>query len=339
MAHLRRLIFILAAVIAAMAAPVQAAGNSKVLRVFDADSLHGYVSDLATVFGATHPGIEIRPEGSGSLDAIRKVSDLHRRCDVLIAADWRLLTAPHRGLGGWAILFAGNSMGLLYTVNSKDAAAIDANNWYRVLLRPGVRYGHSNPARDPAGYWTLILWQLAGKYYHRPGLAARLAAQCPRANIRPHNIDLISLLESGDLDYYFGYSSDARLGPLKFLALPPEMNLGDLALRKDYSMASVEVGTGAERRKITGAPIAYGVTIPDDAPNRSGAIEFIKLMVSLGGRKLAAKNGLIQRRVALGDDPANRMPAELRALVIPISGNQPPASRAGAASPITRGAP
>jgi len=304
--------------IAAIVCPMHAhAADSNVVRVFHADSLRAYAGDLAAAYQAAHPGSEVQHEGSGSLDAIRKITDLHRPCDVLITADWRLLTASRPGLGGWAVVFAGNSMGILFTEKSKDAAAISADNWFDILDRPGVRYGHSNPARDPAGYWTLILWRLAENFYRKPGLAKRLAAGCPLSNIRPHNIDLISLLESGDLDYYFGYASDARLGPLKFLSLPPQINLSDVAMRKDYAVVTVKAG-GAT---IAGAPIAYGVTIPNDAPNPSGAMDFVKLILGAQGQAIAAKAGLISYSQPLADDSANRMPATLRALTKPIAGN------------------
>jgi molybdate/tungstate transport system substrate-binding protein len=284
------------------------------LRIFHADSLSAYVSALARDFAREHPGVQVRQEGSGSLDALRKVTDLHLPCDILITADWRMLKEPHRGVAPWAVVFAGNSMGLLYAARSRAAAQINADNWWRVLLQPGVRYGHSNPERDPAGYWTLVMWQLAARYYHDPTLATRLAAHCPRTNIRPHNIDLIALLQSGDLDYYFGYASDARLGKLKFLALPPETNLGDISRAADYAQASVEIGSGSDRKRITGAPVAYAATLTENPPNRAAAIEFLRLMLGEAGRKAASDAGLIAYPQPFAWDPGSKMPPPLRAL-------------------------
>jgi molybdate/tungstate transport system substrate-binding protein len=288
------------------------------LRIFHADSLSAYVSGLARVFDREHPAVAVQREGSGSLDALRKVTDLHLSCDILITADWRMLKKPHRGVAPWAVVFAGNSMGLLYTARSRAAARINSDNWWRVLLEPRVRYGHSNPERDPAGYWTLIVWQLAARHYRDPSLAERLAAHCPPANIRPHNIDLIALLQSGDLDYYFGYASDARLGKLKFLALPPDINLGDISLASDYARASVEVGSGAERKRIAGAPVAYAATMTANPPNRAAAIEFLQLMLGEAGRKAASDAGLIAYPHPFAWDPGSKMPPVLRALTRPL---------------------
>ncbi|MGH7778630.1 MAG: substrate-binding domain-containing protein [Candidatus Binataceae bacterium] len=288
------------------------------LTIFHADSLTGYVAEVAKIYKTEHPGAQVQTESSGSLDAIRKITDLHLPCDILITADWRLLQTPRAGIDPWAAVFAGNSMGIVYTAQSKFASEINQSNWRQILARPGVRYGHSNPERDPAGYWTLIAWQLAGEFYHAPALAARLAAGCPRTNIRPHNIDLIALLQSGELDYYFGYASDARLGKLKFLELPPRINLGEISRAAEYAHASIEVGTGANRKTITGAPVAYAATLTANPPNRAGALEFMRLMLGATGRKAATEAGLIAYPASLAWDPSRQMPSGLSAMTKPL---------------------
>ncbi len=288
------------------------------LTIFHADSLAGYMDELAGAFEASHRGVSVHKEGPGSLDAIRRITDLHLPCDILVTADWRLLTRPRPKIARWAIVFAGNSMGILYTGKSREASAITPENWYDVILRKGVRYGHSNPERDPAGYWTLVVWQLAERHYHAPGLARRLAERCPPSNIRPKSVDLIALLQSGELDYYFGYASDARLGNLKFLALPPEINLSDFSRADDYAKASVEVGSGPNQKRIAGAPIAYGLTMTSDPPNREAAIEFIRMMLGEAGSRAAADHGLIPYSTAYAFDPDSSMPPELRALTKPL---------------------
>ena len=303
----------------AFPALARGAGSDRApLTIFHADSLTGYVAEIAKLYEAAHPGAQVRSESGGSLDAIRKITDLHLPCDILITADWRLLQTPRAGIDRWAAIFAGNSMGIVYTPQSKFASEINAGNWRQILARPGVRYGHSNPQRDPAGYWTLIVWQLAERFYEDPDLAARLAAGCPRANIRPHNIDLIALLQSGELDYYFGYASDARLGQLKFLELPPQINLGDFDRAADYARASVVVGAAPHRKTITGAPVAYAATLTANPPNRAGAIEFMRLMLGDPGRAAAARAGLVAYPSGLAWDPTLAMPPGLRAMTKPL---------------------
>ena len=84
-----------------------------------------------------------------------------------------------------------------------------------------------------------------------------------------------------------------RLGKLNFLALPPEINLGDLAMSDQYASVSVEVGSAGNRHLIKGAPIAFGVTLVSGASHRKEALEFIALMAGPERRKIAAQIGLV----------------------------------------------
>ncbi len=306
-------------VLAAAPAGAGRAHDAPPLRIFLAATLSGYVRDLGRTFRTGHPGVALHAEASGSLDAIRKVTDFHMPCDILLSADWRLLDAPLAGVEPWVAVFAGNSMALLYTSHSRYAQEITPENWFRILLRPGVRYGHSDPERDPEGYWTLIVWKLAERYYNQPGLAAKLRARCPRSNTRPASVNLMALLQAGELDYYFGYASDARLGNLKVLRLPDAINLSDFSRAAEYAKASVEIGSGAHRRRVTGAPIAYGASMTARAPNRKAALEFLRLMFGAEGRRAAARNGLVPYQHVLALDPKSAMPPALKSLTAPFS--------------------
>ncbi len=298
-------------------APV-ARADDRPLTIFHASTLSGFIRDLSRRFRSSHPEIEVRAEASGSLDAIRKVTDLRQPCDILLSADWRLLNKPLPGVEPWVAVFAGNAMAILYTERSRYASEINAGNWYEILARRDVRYGHSDPARDPEGYWTLILWQLAERYYRKPGLAARLEAGCPPANTRPASVNLIALLDSGELDYYFGYASDVRLGNLRALLLPLEINLSDFRRRADYAAAAVEIGTGTIRETVRGAPIAYGVTLTTNPPNRKAAIEFLRLLLGPEGEEATRRSGLIAYPKAFAIDPVRAMPPGLKELTTPF---------------------
>ncbi|GAI28734.1 unnamed protein product, partial [marine sediment metagenome] len=95
-----------------------------------------------------------------------------------------------------------------YTNKSRFGNEINRDNWYEILQRDGVRYGRSDPNQDPCGYRTLMVWQLAEDYYNAPELYDKLYGAAGEL-IRPKEVDLIALLESGDLDYAFEYSSVA----------------------------------------------------------------------------------------------------------------------------------
>ena len=84
----------------------------------------------------------------------------------------------------WDIHFATNQLAIMYRPDSKYAKEINGNNWYNILLKPGVQYGHADPNADPCGYRTLLSWQLAEKYYKDPGLYKRLVDGSPRAILK-----------------------------------------------------------------------------------------------------------------------------------------------------------
>ena len=66
---------------------------------------------------------------------------------------------------GWYVGFAGNAITFAYTDKSKYARDVTPQNWYKVLARPGVEIGRSNPDTDPSGYQTLQMLSLAEKAY------------------------------------------------------------------------------------------------------------------------------------------------------------------------------
>lgn len=264
------------------------------LALFHAGSLSVPFRELSALFEQRHPGVEVRGEAAGSRDTARKVSDLGRRCDVLGSADYKvvqnLLTPEHARFN---IRFATNEMIIAYTPRSRHAAAFSASNWHELLLRDKVTFGRSDPNRDPCGYRTEMLFQLAERHYRRPGLASRLRTKDGRRFIRPKETDLIALLESGEIDYMFIYRSVAVQHKLKFLALPEAINLGSPALADSYRAARVEVTGKRPGHRITrrGEPIVFSVTIPTRAPQRALAEAYVGLLLSAEGRALMKRNG------------------------------------------------
>ena len=61
------------------------------LTVFHAGSLSIPLHRLGVEFSKIHPRIRVSFESSGSVDAVRKVTDLGRSCDLLFVADWILI--------------------------------------------------------------------------------------------------------------------------------------------------------------------------------------------------------------------------------------------------------
>jgi len=300
---------VLALALGAAPAPAQIPPSGELI-VFNAGSLAKPFGELLQAFEAGHPGTHTVRENSGSLEAARKLTDLGKVADVVAVADYsvipKLLIPRH---ASWYALFARSAMVLAYTPESAGAAEITADNWWRILLRPNVRSGHSDPSLDPAGYRALMVFQLAERHYRQPGLAARLRAAVPPRYVRPKSADLVALLQAGELDFAWEYEAVARIHGFRFVQLPPEVNLGDPALAESYSAAVVRV-PGARREsgdtvEFRGEPIVYALTIPTSAPHRETGAAFVRFIFSPEGQAILKANGftVLERPVWGGTVP------------------------------------
>ena len=267
------------------------------LVVFNAGSLAKPFRDLLQAFKSRHPRIAPAQENSGSLEAARKLTDLGKIPDIIGVADYgviaKLLIPKH---AGWYVTFARNSMVLIYTDQSVGADVINGRNWWEVIQRPSVRAGHSDPALDPNGYRSLLVFQLAERFYHQPGLAARLDRAFPPKYIRPKEADLTALVQAGELDYSWSYVSIAKTAGLRYVSLPPEIDLSDPKLAEWYGQASVRLPgksrAGKDSVEFRGEPIVYALTIPTAAPHLRAAQAFAQFVLSAEGQKILQANGL-----------------------------------------------
>jgi molybdate/tungstate transport system substrate-binding protein len=289
------------------------------LVIFHAGSLTVPVDELAAAFQDRHPGVSFETEAAGSRTTARKVSELGREADLVMSADYTVidnLLIPE--FADWNVQFARNTMVIAYTDRSQYADEIDAGNWFDVLTRDGVIYGHSDPDADPCGYRTLLVWQLAEAYYGIEGLDDLLQVHCPPENVRPKEVDLIALLQSGDMDYAFNYRSVAVQHGLEFIELPDEINLSRVEHAGFYARARVDLSGSEPGSTITqtGKPIVYGVTIPFNAPSPELALAFVEFLLGAEGQAIMQARGqppIVPAVVATGRDA---LPEALADLVV-----------------------
>jgi len=253
-----------------------------VLTVFHAGSLAIPMGEIAEAFEELY-GVEVRLEAYGSVAAVRQVTDLGRKCDVLALADYKpIVKLMWPDLADWCILFATNEIVLAYTERSAYAGRIGPDNWYDILCREGVSFGRSDPVQDPCGYRTLLVWKLAEAYYNQTGLYDRLLARCPEAT-RPKSHDLVVLLENGQLDYAFLYKSVAVQYGLEYVDLPAQIDLGHEEYADFYATASIWVeGLG----EVRGEPIRYAITIPKVAMKPELALKFVEFVLGEEGTRI-----------------------------------------------------
>jgi molybdate/tungstate transport system substrate-binding protein len=262
------------------------------LQIFNAGSLTAPFEQISAEFNKVHPEVEILAEAAGSATTIRKVTELGKEGGVIGSADYLLipeLMFPQ--YADWYMIFASNQMCICYTDSSKYASEITSDNWYEILQRDGVTYGRSDPDQDPCGYRTLMVWQLAEKHYKTSGIYDGLY-EAAGDLMRPKSVELIALLQSGDLDYAFEYSSVALQQNLKYVELPPELNLSDVDFEDFYAQAEVEIAGAQPGEKVLmkGSPIVYAVTIPKNFPRQELAIAWVDLLLSDEGMAIMEAN-------------------------------------------------
>jgi len=294
-------------------------GKQKELIVFHAGSLSLPMKAAADSFMKLHPDVSILLEAAGSVECARKISELHKPCDLFVSSDYKVIEMLiTQGFATWYIPFASNEMVIAYHGKSRFADRISETSWPSVLLNPEVAFGRSDENSDPCGYRTIMTIRLAEDFYHRPGLADSLLAKDVK-HIRPKEVDLIALLEANVIDYLFIYKSVALQHGLNYLELPAAINLSSKEYESVYSRVSVEVvgSTPDARVAITGEPMVYGLTIPRNAPNFDIAVQFAVFFLS--------ENGGMRILSAMGQTPIiptstrtyNNIPQALRAFAIP----------------------
>jgi molybdate/tungstate transport system substrate-binding protein len=283
-----------------MLAPLLSAGcgkshgnRPKEIIVFHAGSLSVPFNQLKNEYEKMHPDIKILLEPAGSLVCARKITELKKPCDIVASADYfvinELLIPEYTK---WSVRFATNEIVIAYNDKSKYASEINRDNWTDILLRDDVTYSRSDPDADPCGYRSVFVIMLAEKLYGKKGLTDKMLAK-NRDFIRPKEVDLVALIESYACDYMFQYKSVAVQHDLKYLELPPEINLSDPGKAEIYKSVSLDV-TGRKpgtKIKMTGDYINYSMTVLNSAPRKEEAIDFMCFILSQRGLEIFRKNG------------------------------------------------
>lgn len=318
------------------------ANKKTTLTVFHAGSLSIPLEEAKREFESSHPDVDLQLEAAGSVDSIRKVTELNRSCDVLASADYSLIDSMmmKKGYADWYIQFAANRMVIAYTNQSRGHENIRENNWYRIMQENGIRFGFSSPNDDPCGYRAMMVTVLASDHYSTPSLfndlignhtditmqinGTRKTVIVPpdssinpdgKIMIRPKETDLMAALESGEIDYLFIYQSVASQhasSGVHYLNLPPEIDLSDTKYAQNYSTVEVRKANGDIS---SGKPIVYGLTIPKNAENRELAIEFVALLISEDGQKILKQSGQKPIVPAVASS-IEALPEELRGEVV-----------------------
>lgn len=327
---------------------VQPVSGKTKLVVFEADSLMVPFAKIGEEFRAANPDIDLVIEAHGSIQVIRHVTELGMNVDVVAVADYSLvpllmyqtLMDDGNPYGSWYIKPATNDLVLAYTSQSKYADEINVDNWYEILARPDVKFGLADPRMDVVGYRAIMATKLAEKYYNQPGIFQSIIGQSftfplpeseedgvmvvtvpellepddNRMYLRGASMQLLSLHESNNIDYSFEYRSVVAQHNLKYLELPPEINLGSRELADIYKQVKVKIDYRRFKSVIPvfeGLPCAYGLSIPENSKNRTAAIKFLDFVLGPDGQRIFQENynPLLQPPEC---DNVDALPAELQ---------------------------
>ena len=286
--------------------------GGEVLTVIHAGSLTVPFQKLEAAFEAAHPGVDVRRQAHGSAMAIRQVTELDKRVDIVASADWRLIDRmmiqSDPAWASWNLLFASNALCLALRPGSDDLP----DGWLARLKDPSCRVGISNPNNDPCGYRSLMALYLAQETLGADGLfddlvlantnievrrtragatldvpASFKIAPRGRLVVRPKETDLLPLLEAGAIHCLLIYRSVARQHGLTALELPPQIALDRPDLDGLYGTVSVRMLAGRpEAVTVRGSAIVYGLTVPSNAPRRELAMDFVRLIQSAEGKRI-----------------------------------------------------
>jgi len=289
------------------------------LTIYAAGTLAVPFRQLNALFEKNNANVTAQAQFGGSVMMAKRITDLHQDADLLAVADYSVIpkymfASPAHA--AWYAGFARNAITFVYTDKSKYAGEINAQNWYKILARPGVEIGRSNPDTDPSGYQTVQMLSLAEKFYQMPSLEQSILANAPLTNMRDTETSLISALQLGQIDYLAIYRSDALQHHLKSIDLPAKINLSDPTEAAFYKDGVAHTKNG----DLFGAPIVYAITMVEGTKNAGLAEKYVALLLGPEGQAIMKNNGF----GAFSPSYAvhiEAMPAELKKLVKPWPGS------------------
>ena len=255
--------------------PSSSSQGGKVFVMYAGSLVKIFEKDLGPAFQTkkyTYTG-----EGRGSLQIANMILDGQRRPDVFVSAGTipinKLINSTSiiskSPLAQGLVKFASGEMVIAYLPTSKfhtdlDKAKKGLEPWYQVLSEQGFKLGRTDPDLDPKGYYTILMSKLANSYYKDPNIKQRILGDDKNPKQLFPEETLITTLETGHLDAIVAYRHEAIARGLEYIALPPQINLGNPSFTNFYKTATYTLTSG---QTVHGEPIYFSVTIPDTYQN------------------------------------------------------------------------
>lgn len=270
--------------------------TEKTLKMVLAAGLGFPFKECIRQFWITYPDVNVNLETAGSRNCARKVIE-GVDVDIIGLADPEVfaeLLVPH--FVEQYFVIATDQIVITYDDFSHKSRAINSDNWVDLLLSEGVSFAGADYRTVPCGYRTLMVWQLAEKFYKRPGIYQRLSDKAVPQDDYQSVTDLTAAIFEGRVDYAFQYLSVAKQFGLNYVSLPSKINLANPAYADFYRMAKVVIWEKRYSPKpviIKGAPIEFAVAVAKNSSRKNLAEAFIEFLTSSEGESILENCGLI----------------------------------------------
>mgnify|MGYP003580870406 FL=1 len=242
-------------------------------------------------------GFNVVGEGKGSVQISNLIIDGFRKPDFFISADTlpiEKIINHNPPLAQWLVKFASAELVIAYNpkstfVHDLEKASRGEIPWYKVLEEKGFKFRRTDPELDPKGYYTVIVAKLSNIYYNDSTIKNKIfGSDRNPEQIFPEEV-LRSILESGQIDAIAAYKHEAIARGLPYVALAPQINLGDPRYTDFYDKATY---TLRSNETIVGHPIYFSYTIPITVKNLDGAKSFGNFLISRQGETILNHVGL-----------------------------------------------
>ncbi|OWP55961.1 MAG: hypothetical protein B2I17_08235 [Thermoplasmatales archaeon B_DKE] len=287
--------------------------NSGELITYTADA---YVQEANYLLDGYHnaSGVSVAPaKGGGSYTDAREISQ-NAPANVFISVALNSYDKSYLGerSSGWAIAFASDSLVIAYSSATRNNSSSETilnqfsqasasnsstlyNEAFENLTSGNVKVGISDPNSDPAGFRAWISLEIAGDLYHSGNRSHFVDMMTTNhGNVSASSAaDLVSPLETGNIQFLYIYRSAAIAKGLSFIQLPPELNLGNESLADFYSGFNYTLTTGV----VNGSPIFLYISALANNTNTESANGFVTYVV--GNNSNLSRFGLVPLKTSL----------------------------------------
>ena len=185
------------------------------------------------------------------------------------------LTVLRAGKATTAQAVAHTEMVIAYSPKSRYAARFEAaakgkEEWWKILLEPGLRFGRTDPVTDPQGRNIIFTMTLAAKIHQQADLVEKVLGPAINEKQIFTEPTVMARLQSGELDASSAYKIQPGPLNLPYVPLPQAVNLSGQNVRSEHPDVTLSVGG----KTYNPEPLIYYAAVLKDAPNAKGAAAF-----------------------------------------------------------------